>query len=109
MTGLGKRAAEYVPRVCRTELENLSKAALMEIAFDLALRCGGEGNEQDAYREIVNTEIVLAQNFGRKPTRLAPDFRAIAKARLASIANYWGVDYTSDDVDFWKPYANGAE
>lgn len=66
-----KRPATYVPKWCREELHNLSKADLMEIAFDLAIRSVGEdAGEVAAYNELRNTALILARYGDRTEPRI---------------------------------------
>ncbi len=47
-----KRSAEYVPQVYRTELNKLSKAALMELLWDFAFLTTGASNDAEAFALI---------------------------------------------------------
>lgn len=57
MSGLGKRTAEYVPEPARLRLDKLSKATLMELLWDFALRNGG--GAEAAYDEILAAHTSL--------------------------------------------------
>jgi hypothetical protein len=66
-----KRIASYVPKWCRDELHKLSKADLMEIAFDYAMRSVGEdAGEVAAYDELRNTAHILARCADRSEPRI---------------------------------------
>ncbi len=78
MAGLGKRPATYIPTAYRAQLDRLSKADLMEIAWDFAMRTVGEAVHEDSqgaatYREVRATHRILAALYGRRPVAL-PDF-----------------------------------
>ncbi len=73
-SGIMKRYPAYVPKPYRAQLQRLSKASLMEIAWDFAVRTVGEDQgDGPAYREIRATHRILAATQGYKPTNL-PDF-----------------------------------
>lgn len=81
MAGIGKRPATYVPKWCRAEIEKLSKADLMEIAYDFAMRAVGEDSgEVAAYKELRQTALILARCASRREPRLE-DAAALATAR----------------------------
>ncbi len=66
-----KRIASYVPLWCRADLHKLSKADLLEIAYDYAIRTVGEdAGEIAAYTEMRATAQILANSAGRRETRL---------------------------------------
>lgn len=66
-----KRPASYVPKWCRAELHKLSKADLMEIAYDYAMRMVGEAaGEIAAYDELRYTAGILARSADRREPRL---------------------------------------
>lgn len=113
MAGAGKRSAEYVPSVMRAELDKLSKADLMEVAYDLAIMLvGSESDEQGAYQAIVKSAEAIATSQERTAPKLALDFRSIARAHLALIEKHkrtYPGSNTQDATDFWTPYANGAK
>lgn len=74
-----KRGATYIPYAQRIELEKLSKADLMEIAYSLAVIQTGEEDKCEAY-QIVKREhenMCLAQ--GRKPLKLAGGVQPLAQ------------------------------
>lgn len=65
MPGLNKRPAAYVPPAQRRVLEALSKADLMEIAWDLALIMTGEADRadpEDVLRVIRDSHSALRFN-----------------------------------------------
>lgn len=69
--GICKRRATFVPSWMRDELNMLSKADLMEVAYDLAVRCVGEDKgECAAYTELRETAGTLARCAARKEPRL---------------------------------------
>jgi hypothetical protein len=66
-----KRVALRVPSSIRNELNKLSKADLMEIAFDFAIRDVGEDKPLTAaYAEVVETHRILCLADGRRPVKL---------------------------------------
>jgi hypothetical protein len=66
-----KRIAAYVPAWCRAELHKLSKADLMEIAYDYAMRSVGEdAGEIAAYEELRQTAGILARAANRAGPRI---------------------------------------
>lgn len=74
-----KRPATYVPAWCRAELHKLSKADLMEIAFDYAVRTVGEdAGEVAAYDELCETARILSESAGRKSPGLRKGERLIS-------------------------------
>ena len=67
MAGYGKRPAYYVPSAFRAQLEKLSKADLMEIAWDYAVRTAGEdAGDDNAFLELRETARIVATSQGRK-------------------------------------------
>ena len=65
-----KRRAEYVPRPHRTELNKLSKADLLEIAYSLAVLLTGNEDANEAYQIVRAEYVALCLNSGRKPVKL---------------------------------------
>lgn len=68
--GVLKRPASFVPRPMWAELNRLSKADLMDIAYQLALRIDGEESEICAYAIVKNEHEVLCGNEQRRPVKL---------------------------------------
>lgn len=119
MAGYGKRVAAYVPSVMRGELDKLTKADLMEVAYDLALmNVGSESDELGAYRAMCDSARAIAASQGRTVPKLAADFRTIARQALADLERHAQRFAASaserqrqswqDVRDYWQPYADGA-
>ena len=53
---LKNRPPIFVPQQYRQEIEACSKAALMDVAWDLAVRCAGSVNDADAIGDLVDAE-----------------------------------------------------
>ena len=71
MAGLLKRQADYVPYAQKVELDKMSKADLMEVAYSLALRLTGCEDWCEAYQIVKSEHEILAQSECRKPVKLA--------------------------------------
>lgn len=85
MAGLGKRDAEYVPYAQRMELDKLSKADLMEIAYSFAVRITGSDDFHEAYNIVKAEHEALAQNGSRKPVKLTADVAPNSREEVAAI------------------------
>lgn len=76
----GKRHADYVPFAAWMALDKLSKADLMEIAWDFALRSAGMASEataENAYDEMVDCHKAL-RNSGYQGTTKLPESLTVA-------------------------------
>lgn len=90
-----KRTAN-VPTLARAELDTLSKADLMEMVWHLAMErvkpLPGVSTEENLYSEVTAAYRRVCAAGGRKPAKLADSMAALARRRLALIAEQFDVD-----------------
>jgi len=80
MSGMGKKGPVYVPRESAKLLDQLSKAALMDIAWNLAL-LGTDETQEEVLTRVAREAVIVAEGRG---DRLPKEFASLAERRIDS-------------------------
>lgn len=66
----------FVPEEFQAEIEKMSKAALMDLAWDFATSCSGHGDRSEIMDEFrLRRDIILLHRVNAKLEALKPDMR----------------------------------